>query len=255
MIFDSHAHYNSEAFDQDREEVLASMAPAGVSRIMNVAAEMDSIDQIIELTEKYPYIYGALGIHPSECQPLTNEYLDYIKKEILAHDKIRALGEIGLDYHWPDPTKEVQKKWFDAQLDMAKEVNLPVIIHSRDACKDTMDILSAHKDITGIIHCFSYTKETALQYVDMGYVIGVGGVVTFKNASKLKEAVKALPLDKIVLETDCPYMAPTPYRGERNDSRYISLVIDEIANLKGIDREEVEEICYKTTCKVYNLPE
>ena len=253
MIFDSHAHYNSEAFDQDREELLASMAGHGIDKIMNVAAEMDSIDEILELTEKYPYIYGALGIHPSECQPLTDEYLEQIKKEILAHEKIRAVGEIGLDYHWPDPERDLQKHWFRAQLEMAKELKMPVIIHSRDACQDTMDILSEYKDVTGIIHCFSYTKETALKYVDMGYVIGVGGVVTFKNANKLKEAVKALPLDKIVLETDCPYMAPTPYRGERNDSRYISLVIDEIASLKGIDREEIEETCYRTTCQVYGL--
>ena len=253
MIFDSHAHYNSEAFDQDREELLASMAGHGIDKIMNVAAEMDSIDEILELTEKYPYIYGALGIHPSECQPLTDEYLEQIKKERLAHEKIRAVGEIGLDYHWPDPERDLQKHWFRAQLEMAKELKMPVIIHSRDACQDTMDILSEYKDVTGIIHCFSYTKETALKYVDMGYVIGVGGVVTFKNANKLKEAVKALPLDKIVLETDCPYMAPTPYRGERNDSRYISLVIDEIASLKGIDREEIEETCYRTTCQVYGL--
>lgn len=251
MIFDSHAHYDDEAFDQDREHVFEKIKNAGVCKVMNVGASMNSTRNSIEYMEKYDFIYGALGVHPDETGELTEADMQFIK-DACCMEKVRAIGEIGLDYHWDTPVNQ-QKIWFDRQLELAKEVKLPVIIHSREACKDTMDMLKTKKDITGIIHCFSYTKETAREYLDMGYVIGVGGVVTFKNSLKLKEVVEYIPLEAIVLETDCPYLAPTPHRGERNDSSYISLVIDEIARIKNVDRNLVEETCYSNTLKVYGL--
>jgi len=252
MIFDSHAHYNDDAFLDDQDILLRSMNDKGIKRIVNVAANLDSIDEILELTEKYDFMYGALGIHPSDSEPLTEALLQNIKDKC-ANPKIRAIGEIGLDYHYDEPGKDIQKHWFNRQLDLAEELKMSVIIHSREACKDTMDILKPRKNVTGIIHCFSYTKETAKEYIDMGYVIGVGGVVTFKNSAKLKETVEYIPLDKIVLETDCPYLAPTPHRGERNDSGFIPLIIEEIARLKNVSYEEVEETCWNTTNLIYGI--
>lgn len=252
MIFDSHAHYNDEAFNEDRDELLKSFANAGITHVCNVCSDLASIDETLELMDKYDFIYGALGIHPSDTAPLTDKHLARIES-LCANEKILAVGEIGLDYYWEEPEHDIQKKWFIAQLEMSQRVNKPIIIHSRDACKDTLDILHDFKDVSGIIHCYSYTKETARDYLNMGYYFGIGGVVTFKNSAKLKEAVEYIPLDRIVLETDCPYLAPVPHRGKRNDSRNIPLVIEEIARIKNVSAEEVEETCYKNTLNVYGL--
>lgn len=251
-IFDSHAHYNDDAFAEDRDVFLKSLINSGITKICNVCSDLASLDETKALMEKYDFIYGAFGIHPSDSGPLTEEDIMRIKN-LCSLNKCVAIGEIGLDYYWNEPEHDIQKKWFIRQLELAKEINKPVIIHSRDACKDTLDILNNYKDIPGIIHCYSYTKETARDYLNMGYMFGIGGVVTFKNSQKLKEAVEYIPLDNLILETDCPYLAPVPNRGKRNDSSNIPYVIEEIANIKKLDPSYVEETCFNNTLKIYNI--
>lgn len=254
MIFDTHAHYDDEAFDDDREELLSHMRQKGIEYIVNVGSDIESIRKTLELTEQYPFVYGAAGVHPSETAELTSKDMEWIR-ETAGREKIVAIGEIGLDYYWPEPDREVQKKWFKEQLRLAEETGLPVIIHSRDAAADTLEILKewdAHKT-KGVIHCFSYTWETAREYLDMDYYFGIGGVLTFKNAKKLKEAVMHIPMEKILLETDCPYLAPEPYRGKRNQSEYIFYVAEQLAELKKISREEVLEITRNNAKKFYEI--
>lgn len=254
MIFDTHAHYDDEAFDDDREELLSHMRQKGIEYIVNVGSDIESIRKTLELTEQYPFVYGAAGVHPSETAELTSKDMEWIR-ETAGREKIVAIGEIGLDYYWPEPDREVQKKWFKEQLRLAEETGLPVIIHSRDAAADTLEILKewdAYKT-KGVIHCFSYTWETAKEYLDMDYYFGIGGVLTFKNAKKLKEAVMHIPMEKILLETDCPYLAPEPYRGKRNQSEYIFYVAEQLAELKKISREEVLEITRNNAKKFYEI--
>lgn len=239
MIFESHAHYDSEQFDEDRDELLKSMPENGVGTIVNSGANWDSVTEVVELAQKYPYVYAAVGMHPDEVGDLNEERFAYLKSQC-QKDKVIAVGEIGLDYYWDNESHDVQKKWFIKQLELARELDLPVIIHSRDAAADTLEIMKEHaKGLRGVIHCFSYSLELAREYVKMGFHIGIGGVVTFKNGKKLKEIAQEIPLDRILLETDCPYLAPVPFRGKRNSSIYISYIAEEIANLKGITYEEV----------------
>lgn len=254
MIFDTHAHYDDEAFDDDREALLGQMKEAGIDFIVNIGANMATSRNTVALCEKYPFIYGAVGVHPSDSLEINDETLKELK-ELAAKDKIVAIGEIGLDYYWPEPSRKVQKPALEAQIALAKEVNLPIVVHSRDAAKDTADMLSAlHAgDCGGVIHCFSYGKEMARDFLNMGFYIGVGGVVTFKNAKKLKEAVEYTPMDCILLETDCPYLAPTPYRGKRNSSLYLPHVAEEIAAIKGISYEEVLRITMENAKKMYRI--
>ena len=244
MIFDTHAHYDDRQFEEDREELLGSMRENGVELIVDAASDIASWDKIEQLTDRYPFIYGAIGVHPDEVGELDEEKMKRME-QLLAREKMVAVGEIGLDYYW-DKDPEIQAKlmyWFVRQLALAQQADLPVIIHSRDAAEDTMQIMEkAYEDgIKGVIHCYSYSPEMAQEYVKMGYFIGVGGVVTFKNAKKLVKTVEMIPLSSIVLETDCPYMAPEPHRGTRNDSRNIPYVIAKIAEIKGVSVEEVEQ--------------
>lgn len=240
MIFDTHAHYDDEAFNEDRDVLLSSMQENGVSCIVNVGASLKSTASTVELTQKYPFIYGAAGVHPSETGELNEENFAWLKEQCLK-EKILAVGEIGLDYYWDEPERDIQKYWFERQLDMAREVKKPAIIHSREAAKDTYDIMVAKKaeEIGGVIHCYSYSADMALDYVKMGFFIGVGGVVTFKNGKKMKEVVEAVPIEKIVLETDCPYLSPEPNRGKRNSSLNIPFIINQIAGIKGLSYDEV----------------
>lgn len=260
MIFDSHAHYNDEAFDQDRDALLKSFIENNIYKVVNVCADIKSIDETLELMKKYDFFYGAFGIHPSDSGDLTEEHIQRIRKICLGEKnidprRIVAIGEIGLDYHWEEPSKEHQKKWFIRQMELARELKLPVVIHSREACQDTLEILKQFPDVTGIIHCYSYSKESAKEFLALGYYIGIGGVVTFKNAKKLKEAVAYIPMDHIVLETDCPYMAPEPNRGTRNSSLNIPYIINEIANIKGISKEEVEQQAWENTFHILGIKE
>ena len=239
MIFDTHAHYNDEQFDPDRDELLKTMEKAGVGTIMEIGASLKSSRQAVALSKQYPFVYAAVGVHPDNVGELNEETFQDLT-EMCEEPKVCAVGEIGLDYYWDKESREMQKYWFIRQLELAKEKELPVNIHSRDAAEDTMEILKNYAGkITAIIHCYSYSKEIALEYVKMGFYIGVGGVVTFKNGKKLKETVRAIPLDRIVLETDCPYMSPEPNRGKRNDSRNIHYVAEEIARIKEETKEEV----------------
>lgn len=239
MIFDSHAHYDSSKFNEDREELLSSMQENGIGTIVNCGASLKSVTAVVELAEKYPFIYAAVGLHPDEVGDLNEERFAFLREQC-KKEKVVAVGEIGLDYYWDNESHETQKEWFVRQLKLARELDLPVIIHSRDAAEDTLKIMKEYgQGLRGVIHCFSYSKELAEEYVKMGFYIGIGGVVTFKNGKKLKEIAAAIPLDRILLETDCPYLAPEPHRGKRNSSLYIPYIAEEIANLKGITYDEV----------------
>ncbi len=253
MIFDTHAHYDDEQFDTDRKELLMSMATEGVGTIVNVSASYDSCQKVVDMAQEYPFMYAAVGIHPDEVGAL-NEVSFAQMKQLFQREKVVAVGEIGLDYYWDKESHDQQKKWFIRQLDLAKELNLPVLIHSREAAADTLEIMKEEAGgLSGVIHCFSYSREMAQEYVKMGFYIGIGGVVTFKNAKKIKEVAEAIPLEKILLETDCPYLAPVPYRGKRNDSRYIRYVAEEIARLKDISYEEVIRQTEENARKMYRL--
>lgn len=252
MIFDSHAHYDDEQFDNDREELLGSMQEHGIGGIINMGASMDGVLASQKLAEQYPFIYAGVGIHPDYVGMLDEEKLAMME-ELCKKPKTVVVGEIGLDYYWDKESHELQKKWFIEQLKMAQRENLPVNIHSRDAAKDTLDIMrQEHAGTTGgVIHCFSSSAEMAMEYVRLGYYIGIGGVVTFKNARVMKEVAAAVPLDRMVVETDCPYLAPTPYRGKRNASLYLPIVIEEIARIKETTPENVEQATYENVLRLF----
>ena len=253
-IFDTHAHYDDEAFDEDRKKLLAELPGQGIAKVVNVGASLASCEKTIDLMEQYDDIYGALGVHPSETAELTEESFAWLKEQC-KREKCLAVGEIGLDYHWEEPERSIQTEWFVRQLNLARELSLPVVIHSRDAAKDTVDIMTAEKasEIGGVIHCFSYTRETAKIFLDMGFYIGIGGVLTFKNAKKLKEAAEYIPINRIVLETDCPYLAPEPNRGKRNSSLNIPYVVEALAAIKGLSEEEVRQAVWKNSHELYRL--
>lgn len=254
MIFETHAHYDDKAFDQDRDTLLKSLPLQGIGTVINVSSDLSSVESTIGLMEKYEFVYGAIGIHPSDTAELTKENFTWLREQCF-HKKTVAIGEIGLDYYWKEPEKEIQKKWFEQQLLLAQEVKLPVIIHSREAAKDTLDMMQAlHAEKTGgVIHCFSYTKEMAAEFLKLDFYFGIGGVVTFNNANKLKEAVSYIPMEKLLLETDSPYLAPVPNRGKRNSSLNIPYIAEKIGELKGISSEEVVEICKKNAERLFGI--
>lgn len=238
-IIDSHAHYDDEAFNEDRENVLREIKENGVIGILNCAASYDSLKTTDKLTKEYDFIFGALGIHPENAHDMKEDTLEEIKNYIKVNNKIVAIGEIGLDYYWDEnPSKDIQKEVFRKQMTLAKELNFPVIIHDRDAHQDTLEIMKEFPEVTGVVHCFSGSVEFAKECIKLGYYIGFTGVVTFKNAKKVIEVIKEIPLDKILVETDCPYMAPEPNRGKRNKSDYIEYIITRIAQIKEIDPNE-----------------
>lgn len=256
MIFETHAHYEDEKFNEDRDTLLTSMRIHGIDKIVNVGSSLITVKKSIELAEKYDFIYAAAGVHPSEIKCLDEDAFIWLSNQA-KHPRVVAIGEIGLDYYW-DKDENIRKKqrtWFRKQLVLAKEMNLPVIIHSREAAQDTLTIMKeAHEmHIPGVIHCFSYSSQIAEQYVQMGYYIGVGGVVTFKNAKKLKETVEKIPLEYLLLETDCPYMAPEPYRGTRNSSLYLPYIVKKIAEIKGITEQQVIDVTEQNAYHMYQL--
>lgn len=253
MIFDTHAHYDDKQFDHDREELLGQMKAAGIGTIVNAGATVESWENVLELTRKYPFIYGMIGVHPDEVGAL-NEDTFARMETLLQEEKIVAVGEIGLDYYWDNESHDTQKMWFIRQLQLARRQGLPVNVHSREAAADTMEILKKHgQNMKVIVHCYSYSREMAEEYVKMGYLIGIGGVVTFKNAKKLKEVVQAVPLSHIVLETDCPYLSPEPNRGKRNSSLNLTYVAQAVAELKGVAAEEVIRVTEETAKAFYKL--
>lgn len=254
MIFETHAHYDDEAFDIDREELLADMPGKGISYVVNISAELGNVDKVLALADQYPYIYASVGVHPSNSGELDEERFTWLKEKA-KHPKNVAIGEIGLDYYWDTPDRPIQKVWFERQIELARELKLPMVIHSRDAANDTYHMLKEAKadEIGAIIHCFGYGVEQARHYLDMGFYLGIGGVLTFTNGKKLKEVVEYAPLDRLVLETDSPYLAPVPFRGKRNNSLYLTYVADEIARLKNVDRETVIRITEENAKSFYRI--
>ncbi|MEG0774140.1 TatD family hydrolase [Clostridium sp.] len=253
MIFDSHAHYDDSQFDEDREVVLKTIKEKGVIGVLNCGSDLKSLKATVEMVEQYEFIYGALGIHPEYANFIDEDLLERLK-ELCKNPKIVAIGEIGLDYYWEEnPSRDIQKEAFRKQMQLARELNLPVVIHDREAHQDTLEIMKEFGDVKGVVHCFSGSVEFARECLKLGYYIGITGVVTFKNAKVIKEVVKAVPIDKLLVETDCPYMAPTPFRGKRNQSDFITYIMEEIAALKNITRQEVESEMVKNTKNLLNL--
>jgi len=254
MIFETHAHYEDAAFDIDREELLKELPRQGIEYVVDVGSTIESIDQILALADRYSYLYTAVGIHPSETEQMNEERYQWLKEKAM-HPKCVAIGEIGLDYYWDTPAREIQKIWFERQMELAKEVKLPMNIHSRDAANDTFRMMKEAKAETvgAIIHCFGYGVEQARQYLNMGFYLGIGGVVTFTNGKKLKEVVEYAPLEQLVLETDSPYLAPVPHRGKRNSSLNLPYVAKEIARIKKLDYDTVLQVTMDNAKKFYRL--
>lgn len=254
-IFETHAHYDDEAFAEDRESLFQEMFAQNIDGIINVGASFAGCQASVELADTHERIYAAVGIHPEDVEGLNEKRMAWLRKTAGQHKKVVAVGEIGLDYHYPEPEKEVQKYWFREQLKLAAEVCKPVIIHSRESCRDTVSCMKAEhaEQIGGVIHCYSYSKEAAAQFLDMGFYFGFGGVVTFKNAKKAVEAASVIPLERILLETDCPYMAPEPNRGKRNYSGYIPDIAERIAQIKGVPVQEVIAVTNQNARQLFQI--
>ncbi|MBQ7793238.1 MAG: TatD family hydrolase [Clostridia bacterium] len=254
MLFDSHAHYDDARFDEDRFELLDTMSANNVGLIMNACAAMSDIDTILEMCGRYPFFYGSVGVHPSDCAQLCEADMQTLAKAA-ENPKIKAIGEIGLDYYYDDVPRDLQKKWFARQLELAKELKLPVIVHDRDAHQDTVDILknSGAAEVGGVLHCFSGSVEMARQVLDLGFYIAFGGTLTFKNARKAVEAAEFVPLDRILLETDSPYLAPVPERGKRNNSILMRYVAEKLAEIKGVSVEKIEDITFNNAKKCFGI--
>lgn len=254
-FIDTHAHYDDKAFEADLPQVLEKAAAAGCEAIINCACETKSIKTTLKIAKEHKLVYAALGYHPEDLKGMEYENIDYLYDRATSSERVKAIGEIGLDYHWMAVPREEQQDWFVEQIELAKELELPVIIHSRDAAEDTYNILKdARIDYCGgVIHGFSGAKEMAERYLKLGLYLGLGGVCTFSNARKIVEAIPSIPLDRILLETDCPYLTPVPHRGERNDSSMIVHVIDFIAQLKGITPEEVAEVTTQNAKRLFRI--
>ena len=253
-IFDTHAHLLDEKFDEDREALIASLSDSGVKLVMEACTDLGYLEKLLLFVEAHPTIYGAAGLHPEELGPYALSDLDQVAAA-LAHPKIRAVGEIGLDYYWPEnPPREVQKAFFDAQLSLAAEHGLPVIVHDREAHGDTVDVLRAHRGrVVGVMHCFSGSWETARECLDMGFCLGFGGALTFKNAKQHVEVAATAPLDRLVIETDCPYMAPVPFRGKRNDPTKTLYVLQKLAELKAMAPEDLAPILFENGKRLFGI--
>lgn len=251
-IFDTHAHYADHAFDCDRDELLGSLREKGVRYVMLASSSVDDTRENLLIAEKYDYIYSASGVHPESVETNPADYLDIVRETALSSPKVKAIGEIGLDYHYDGYDRDKQIKLFEEQLVLAKELNLPVIVHSRDACEDTLEILKKHKPC-GVVHCFSGSAETAKEIVKLGMYIGFTGVLTFKNAKKALKALEVVPLDRLLLETDCPYMSPVPFRGQRCDSSMIAYTAQKASEIKCLDTQELLDITCENAKKFYSV--
>lgn len=282
-IFDTHAHYDDAIYDTDRELLINGFPEQGVGAVTNIGTNFRTSEITAQLTRQYENVYGVVGIYPSEvdeleegeysagmnqdiCDPADSNHFDnnrnkrgleYLGRLVQEYEKVIAIGEIGLDYHYDDTDRPLQKKWFIKQMELARTLHVPIVVHSRDAAKDTVDIMRQCDagDIGGVIHCYSYTKELARDFLDMGFYFGIGGVLTFKNSRKLKEAVAYIPMEHIVLETDSPYLTPEPYRGRRNTSANLPYVAQAIADIKGIRVDEVYEATWNNAHRLYRIKE
>lgn len=252
MLFDTHAHYDDPRFDGIRDDLLATMPGKGVKYITNIGTDLATSRATLELTRKYPFVYGAAGFHPHEAKSMTDEALDEIVS-MLGDGKIRAMGEIGLDYYYDLSERDVQRAAFARQLEIAKELDLPVVIHEREACADMLDILSASGVRRGVVHCFGGSRETAKILLDLGFYISFTGAITFKNARKAYEVVPYIPSDRIMAETDCPYLTPVPFRGETNHSGYLKYTVEKIAEMRGISFEEAAAMTFGNALAFYDI--
>ncbi|HCT63955.1 MAG TPA: hydrolase TatD [Lachnospiraceae bacterium] len=252
MYFDSHAHYDDKQFNNDRDELLTRMHAESVSYILNSGESMGAIKTGLQLAEKYPFIYTAVGVHPHNVKNMTDADLAVLKL-YSKKDKVMAIGEIGLDYFYDNSPRDLQRHWFKKQLQLAKEVNLPVIIHSRDAAQECFDIIKESGVNKGVIHCYSGNTQMALDYISMGYYLGIGGVLTYNNAKKTVAVVDAVPIERIVIETDCPYLSPVPNRGKRNDSLNLKYVVDKIAEIKNMSHDDVARITTANAKSLYSI--
>ena len=250
---DTHCHVFKSDYE-NIDEVLENASNNHIKYVINNGSNNETNKEVLDLILKYPNMYGAIGIHPEDVDGATQEDIKFIEDN-LSNEKIVAIGEIGLDYYWDKDNKEQQKEFFERQLVLAKELKKPVIVHSREAALDTYEVIkaSADRDNSGVIHCFSYSKEEAKKYLDMGFYIGIGGVLTFKKAAKIREVAEYVPIDRILLETDCPYLAPEPFRGKRNSSLYIPEVVKKIAEIKQLDYDEVIDITFKNGRRMYGI--
>ncbi len=252
MLFDTHAHYDARRFDSDRHELLASMQQNGVGRILNAGCDLESSRMAIELAHQYDFLYAAVGSHPDDADHVDGALVDTYR-ELAKDKKVVAIGEIGLDYYYEDVPREQQKKAFQMQMELARELNLPVIVHERDAHSDGLEIVKDFPDVTGVFHCYSGSLEMARELVKLGWYVGFTGVLTFKNARKALEVAENVPLHRIVLETDCPYMAPEPYRGKRCDSTMLPRMAEKLAQLRDKAMEEIEQITWENGCRLFRL--
>ena len=252
MLFDTHAHMNDSAFDDDREVVLLGLKDKGVDLMMNVGCCLDSSKDCIAMAEKYPFVYASVGSHPDSADEVDEAVIEQYRK-MAQHPKVKAIGEIGLDYYYETIPREIQQKAFRMQMELAREISMPVIVHERNAHDDGMRIAKEYKGVTGVFHCYSGSAEMARQLVDMGWYIGFTGVLTFKNARKAVETAQRIPLERIVLETDCPFMAPEPFRGRRNDPGYLYRMAERLAEIRGICVEEVRAVTTENAKKLYRI--
>ena len=252
-VFDTHAHYDSEGFNADRMEVLASMPGQGVELILNPGCDLESSKTAVSLAEQFPFVYAAVGVHPSDCGDFCDDTV-HVLRTLAAHEKVKAIGEIGLDYYWEDnPPKDFQQQVFHKQMELAEELSLPVIIHDREAHQDCLEIVKAHPNVKGVYHCYSGSLEDAKILVKMGWMLSFTGVVTYKNARKSLEVIDWLPMDRIMIETDSPYLTPVPFRCKRNDSGNVHLVAETIAQVKSMDPEEVARITLENGKRFFQI--
>lgn len=252
MLFDTHAHMNDPVFDEDREAMILSLKDKGVENVMNVGCCLESSGDCIALAEKYPFVYASVGSHPDSADEVNEEVIEKYRT-MAQHEKVLAIGEIGLDYYYETVPREIQQKAFRMQMELAKELDMPVIVHERNAHDDGMRIVKDFKGVTGVFHCYSGSAEMARQLVNMGWYIGFTGVLTFKNARKAVETAERIPLDRIVIETDCPFMAPEPFRGKRNDPGYLYRMAERLAEIRGISVEEVHAVTTENARRLYRL--
>ena len=253
MLFDTHAHMDSRSFDDDREQLLDDLPRRGIQYLMNPGCSLASSHAAVDLAAKYGYIYAAVGSHPDAADEVNDAVIEEYRKLCKLNPKVKAIGEIGLDYHYEDIPRELQQKAFIAQLELARELDLPVIVHERDAHEDGMRIIRSFPTVTGVFHCYSGSAEMARQLVDLGWYIGFTGVLTFKNARRAVETAESIPLERIVLETDCPYMAPTPFRGKRNDPGYLYRMAEQLARIRGRTVEQIHEITVENGKRLYRI--
>ncbi len=254
MLFDTHAHMDDRAFDADREQVLASLKDRGTALVMNPGCSLASSRNAVALANRYPWLYAAVGSHPDVADEVNDAVLAEYRRLAAENPKVKAIGEIGIDYHYEDIPRELQLKAFRAQMELARQLRLPVIVHERDAHTDGMEVVREFPEVTGVFHCYSGSAEMARQLVDLGWYIGFTGVLTFKNARKAIETAASIPLERIVLETDCPYMAPVPHRGKRNDPGYLCHMAEKLAQIRGLPLEDIHHITTENGKRLYRIP-